>query len=99
MARGKQISDDLRETIVQMAKKLNILHIMHYTGHKRRTIERILSDFRRHGTGARQRRGIALRGRKRVLKTGDIRVSIIQVTDAKYLSSFDCLALARKGSV
>jgi len=43
MTRGKALSDDLRQVILNMACSLDINKISKYTGCKRRTIERIVS--------------------------------------------------------
>ena len=45
MARGKALSDDLRDVLLHMAQSLDITTITGYTGCKRRTTERILSEI------------------------------------------------------
>ena len=78
MARGKTLSQDVRWVIIRMNRALTITEIMHYTGLKRRSIERVLSVYRNtmavwpqsHG-----RRSIA--GRNRVLNDDEISVSLL----------------------
>jgi CRP-like cAMP-binding protein len=74
MTRGKSLSDDLREVIINMACSLDIRNIINYTGCKRRTIERILSDYRQKGTVIRKNLTGNLRGRKRSLRARDAHV-------------------------
>ena len=76
MVRGKALSDDLRDVLLHMAQSLDISAITYYTGCKRRTIQQILSDYRKRGSVARQHlRKDTLRGHRRAMKGQDIRVS------------------------
>jgi len=86
MARGKALSDDLRDVLLHMAQSLDVNTITKYTGCKRRTIERILSDFRKMGSVARRhlRKG-SLQGRRRTMKGQDVQV--------RPLAPFFCICL------
>jgi Homeodomain-like domain len=75
MAGRKRISDDLRWAIVRMRRALPIQEIMRFTGIKRRTIERILSEHRRLGAFIRDQHFRA--GRKRIINDADDAVSEI----------------------
>lgn len=60
-----------------MAQSLDINTITYYTGCKRRTIERILLDFRKTGSVARQHLGKgSLKGRTRAMQRQDVRVRL-----------------------
>ncbi|PPQ84969.1 hypothetical protein CVT26_008289 [Gymnopilus dilepis] len=70
MVRGKPLSDDLRSTILNMARHLDVPSIRYYTGCPIRTIRRILSEYRRTGTVLRQQLlKQTLRGRKQARLT------------------------------
>jgi len=97
MARGKALSDDLRDVLLHMAQSLDINTITHYTGCKRRTVERILSDFRRTGSVSRQHLRLdPLQGRRRAVKDQDVQVSLYSLVfnsfSHTFISSF-CKAL------
>ena len=77
MTRGRPLSNDLRRAIVNMAQSLDIDSIIQYTGCKRRSIERILSDYHKKGTTARICHSKELRGAKRALKSADVRVCLL----------------------
>ena len=86
MARGKALSDDLRDVLLHMAQCLDINTITCYTGCKRRTIERILSDYRKRGSVARQHlRKDTLRGNRRAMKDQDVQVSLHSSTLVHFL--------------
>ena len=74
MTRGQALSDDLRGAIVNMARSLDVESISQYTGCKRRTIERTLSDYRKKGTAVQTRVSKELWGAKRALGPTDVRV-------------------------
>jgi len=67
------LSEDLRWTLVNMHKHLGISDIVKYTGQSRRTVERILSIYRKKGCvmNSPQKK----RGRKPILDQGDQDVS------------------------
>jgi DNA-binding IclR family transcriptional regulator len=75
MACGKALSDDLRGVILYMAQQMDIASIVRYTGQKKRTVERVLSDFRHKGIVTRQHMATELRGTKRSLTAMESRVS------------------------
>ena len=77
MVRGQPISDDLRKVILNMARHLDMAAIRHYTGCPTRSIQQLLADYRRTGTTIRARRVRERRGRRRVLISEDIHVSIM----------------------
>jgi hypothetical protein len=54
MAHGRALSDDLRGIILNMARQMDIASIVCYTGQKTRTVKRVLADYRREGTVARE---------------------------------------------
>lgn len=72
--RGKPLSDDLRGAILNMARYLDVEAIKNYTGCARRTIERILADYRRRGTVMREHVHQTIRGNRRSLTGADVRV-------------------------
>jgi hypothetical protein len=74
MTRGRALSDDLCGAIVNMARSLDVESISRYTGCKRRTIERTLSNYRKNGTAVRNRVSKELRGVRRALRPTDVRV-------------------------
>jgi transposase len=76
MTRGRALSNDLRGAIVNMAWSLDIDSIVQYTGCKRRTVERILSDYRKNGTTTRICLSKELRGAKRALRSADVEVCL-----------------------
>ena len=47
--RQKAYSDDLRKTVIELAKSLPLEDILKLTACKKRTVERLLSTFRRTG--------------------------------------------------
>jgi hypothetical protein len=74
--RGKAMSDDLRVAIVNMAHHLSVENIITYTHCKRRTVQRVLSDFRKRQTALRPRLEREFRGAKRSLTLADVTVSL-----------------------
>jgi transposase len=75
---GQRVSEDLRKVVVHMSVtlRLDINNIMALTRISRRTIERILTHYRKYGqAGAPQ--PIELRGRKRALEYGDLAVRVV----------------------
>lgn len=74
MTRGKAMSDDLRGAILNMARTLDIHQICHYTGCKTRTVQRIFEDYQKKGTVMREHLRLEMRGAKRSMSGGDIRV-------------------------
>jgi hypothetical protein len=75
MVRGQALSDDLRGVILNMARQMNISRIVSYTGQKKRTVARVISDYRHQRTVARRHVAKELRGAKRSLTAGSTRVS------------------------
>lgn len=75
MVRGRPLSDDLRAAIVHMAHSLDIDSIVHFSGCKKRTVQRVLAEFRDTGTSTRSRLRRQLCGPKRVLTRADVGVS------------------------
>ncbi|KAH7902893.1 Homeodomain-like protein [Hygrophoropsis aurantiaca] len=73
MVRGKALSADLRLAVLNMARHWDVPNIVKFTGCKTRTVERILSDYRRKGTVLQDRHAGALQGLKKKLTTHDIR--------------------------
>jgi len=73
MTRGHALSDDLRGAILNMAHSLDVDNICKYTGCKKRTVQRILEDYRKKGSVIREHMRQETRGAKRRLTTGDIR--------------------------
>jgi len=76
MVRGQPLSDDLRKVILNMARHLDVPAIRHYTGCATSSIYMLLANYRRLGSAARARKARERRGRRRVLVSEDIRVSI-----------------------
>lgn len=74
MVRGKPLSDDLRGAILNMALTLDIPTICRYSGCKKRTVERVLEDYRKKGTVMREHLRQETRGRKRKMTHRDIGV-------------------------
>jgi len=76
MVRGLPLSDDLRGVILYMVNIFDVETIVKYTGCKKRTVERVLADYRNNGTILRHHLQVAqeLRGTKRSLTTTDVRV-------------------------
>jgi hypothetical protein len=74
MAHGRALSDNLRGAILNMARTLDVHSIVEYTGCKRRTVEWILSDYRKKGTVLRKHLAKELRGVKRSLRPSDVKV-------------------------
>lgn len=74
MARGKRLSDDLRSTIVSMARTHTIHDLVQRTGCHLRTVERILHEYRLRGTVARDLTIQELRGCPRSLTVNDTKV-------------------------
>jgi transposase len=58
-----------------MARKHDIITIHKLTGVGKRTVERLMSDYRKYGTAARLRSQSSLKGRKRKLSTKNVEVS------------------------
>ncbi|KAH7924314.1 hypothetical protein BV22DRAFT_1196045 [Leucogyrophana mollusca] len=99
MARGKALSDDLRGAILNMARLWDIDNIVEFTGCRRRTVERILADYRRKGTVAREHLAADLRGLKRSLTVQDVRFlrGTIQHSPDRYLDELQELLEDRCG--
>jgi len=76
MARGKFLSDDLGAAIINLARHFDVDNIVKYTDCKRRTVERTLADYRRHGVVAREHMFAYLRGARRNLTCRDVRVCL-----------------------
>lgn len=78
MAKGKAISDDLRGVVIRMVAELRVplAKVCEYTGVPRRSVERILTTYKRTGQSARDHT-IAPSGRPRLLQYNDIGVSVI----------------------
>jgi hypothetical protein len=72
MPRGRALSNDARWIVVQMCSSMDIDAIAYHTGVKRRTIERILSDFKKHSTANRHKASAALQGAPRVLSNDNV---------------------------
>ncbi|KAJ7601842.1 Homeodomain-like protein [Mycena rosella] len=73
MVRGKPLSDDLRGAILNMARNFDLHEICHHTGCKKRTVQRVLEDYRKKGTVMREHLRLEMRGAKRIMSPGDIR--------------------------
>ena len=63
--RGKRLSNDLRECIITMNKKLSASQIVALTGIPKTTVFRIIQEFKHNGTVAVQ--DLEFRGRPRAL--------------------------------
>ncbi|KAJ6558815.1 Homeodomain-like protein [Mycena vulgaris] len=72
MTRGRPLSQDLRWSLLKMARTHDIATISKLTGVGKRTIERLMSDYRKYGTAARWGPGRSLRGQKRKLSTQNV---------------------------
>ena len=79
MPHGHPLSDDLRDVLVHMAHHINLESIVQVTGCTKRTVERLLRDFRLTGTAHRQSRLVvhSLRGRSGRLSGDDVKVSVL----------------------
>ncbi|KAF8800956.1 hypothetical protein BYT27DRAFT_7008402, partial [Phlegmacium glaucopus] len=90
----------LRDVLLHMAQFLDIDTITHYTSCKRRTIERILSDFRKTGSVARQhlRKGL-LHGRRRATNGQDVQFlqGLVRHSPNVYLDEMRELLETRRG--
>ena len=75
MPRGRALSDDSRWIILQMTATMDLDTITFHTGVKKRTIQRILSDFKHHGTANRKQVPSELCGAPRVLSNENVGVS------------------------
>jgi hypothetical protein len=75
MPRGWALSDDSQWIILQMTATMGVDAIVYHTGVKRRTIERILSDFRHSGTANWRKVPGKLRGAPQVLSNKNIGIS------------------------
>jgi hypothetical protein len=64
MTRGRPLSQDLRWSLLKMARVHDIKTISNLTGVGKRTVERLMSDYRKYGTAARWGPGRSLRGQK-----------------------------------
>jgi hypothetical protein len=73
---GKALSDNLRAAIISLARHFDVDNIVEYTGCKRRTVERTLADYRRHGVVASEHMFAHLRGARRNLACRDVRVCL-----------------------
>lgn len=76
MPRGRPLTDDLRGTLIRMCKTLDLDKVIHYTGIPLRTLERLMSDYRKHGTAARPK-AREMRGRRRKLTSQHVKVSFL----------------------
>jgi hypothetical protein len=74
MTRGKAMSDDLRGVLLNMARTMGIDEICHKTGCKKRTVERVMEDYRKKGTVMREHLRLEMRGAKRSMTAGDVNV-------------------------
>lgn len=83
MTRGRPLSDDFRGAILNMARTLDVPSIVKYTGCKKRTIHRVLEDYRKKGTILRKHMTKELRGAKRSLTNADVQV--LAIFTAAYL--------------
>jgi hypothetical protein len=81
MTRGRPLSQDLRWSLLKMARVHDIRTISKLTGVGKRTVERLMSDYRKYGTAARWGPGRSLRGQKRKLTARNVEVQS---------SIFDC---------
>lgn len=72
MVRGRPLSDDLRRALLNMTKYLDIPTIHRYTGCPIRTIERLLTDWRKHHTISRDLTARRRGGHKHALSRTDI---------------------------
>jgi len=77
MARGKALSDDLRNVVLNLARRLDVDAIVDYTGLKKRTIQRIIEDYRKRRLVTRAHLVKSSGGRQRILTTGNMRVIIL----------------------
>jgi hypothetical protein len=84
MPRGRALSDDSRWIILHMSATLNLDDIVYHSGVSRRTVERILADFRQRGTGNRLQVSKRLLGASRALTTENEQVFML------FLLSFSC---------
>jgi hypothetical protein len=73
MPRGRALSDDARWIILHMSSRLTLDDITHHTGVPRRTIERIVADFRSRGTA--NRPNSLLQPANRILTMQEVQVS------------------------
>ncbi|GBE79738.1 hypothetical protein SCP_0209390 [Sparassis crispa] len=53
MPRGKALSNDLRQVLVNMVCRLDLPKIVEYTQCKKHTVERMLQDYQHHHTASR----------------------------------------------
>jgi hypothetical protein len=74
MTRGKSLSNDLRAAIVNLAYHFDVADIVKYTKCKKRTVQRIVNDYKRHCTALRPRLERELRGARRSLSLSDVTV-------------------------
>ncbi|KAJ7087781.1 hypothetical protein C8R44DRAFT_27169 [Mycena epipterygia] len=72
MTRGRPLSQDLRWSLLKMARTHDINTISRLTGVGKRTVERLMSDYRKYGTAARWGPLRSLKGRKRKLSTRNV---------------------------
>ncbi|KAJ7133200.1 hypothetical protein C8R44DRAFT_730396 [Mycena epipterygia] len=72
MTRGRPLSQDLRWSLLKMARSHDIATISKLTGVGKRTVERLMSDYRKYGTAARWGPGRSLRGQKRKISTRNV---------------------------
>jgi hypothetical protein len=77
MPRGRTLLDDARWILVYMARELDVKAIEDYTGIKRRTIQRILSQFQKRSTANRPE--ITRLGAVRALTNDEVAVSRFHV--------------------
>ncbi|KAJ7139631.1 hypothetical protein C8R44DRAFT_727656 [Mycena epipterygia] len=78
MTRGRPLSQDLRWSLLKMARTHDINTISRLTGVGKRTVERLMSDYRKYGTAARWGPLRSLKGRKRKLSTRNVEISFCE---------------------
>ena len=76
MVKGRPLSDDLRKVILNMAQHFDVASIHHYTGCATRSIERLLTDWRKNSTIVRDLTARRRRGKRQILSGTNIRVHL-----------------------
>ncbi|KAJ7163771.1 hypothetical protein C8R46DRAFT_1101532 [Mycena filopes] len=99
MTRGKALSDDLRGVLLNMARSMDIPAICRQTGCKRRTVERVMEDYRKKGTVMREHLRLEMRGAKRSMATADIRflTGVVRHSPDVYLDELRELLEEKRG--
>ncbi|KAJ7145426.1 Homeodomain-like protein [Mycena crocata] len=100
MARGKVLSDDLRGAVTNMARSLDVYQICHYTGCKKRTVQRVLADYRTKGTVMREHLRMEMRGAKRSMSLADIRFlnGVVRHSSDVYLDELQEMLEDKRGT-